>query len=574
MKSFLEKFLIVLFLCLVSVGVIAGGIYNPPVGGGSGETVTASQPLTATTSGSTTNLSIGSAKNSGNFALQNILGGSAQLPHWNKALANVMSGKGNARILCLGDSTTEGYFSTNTASGPYYALSFCNQLANIFNGAGIPASTDNFVGNAAGDRASTVDNRLVLGSGWSGAATAGNQSLGGFFFIASSATGSTTYTPLKPVDTFVVWYPTVTGGGTLNYNIDGGSNTGINQNIANSFGHTTISTTLGTHVLNLNYGSGAGAFFTAIEAYNSTVPQVLMENAGWNGSKTSDWDLTTNNYSPSPACGTFAPDLVIINLQVNDMISSTALATYKANLQTIISNCQRGGNTDVVLMTSNHTNPADGTNPTSEATQLTYANTIRSLALTTSNSTAVAGVPVIDEFANLVSYTFQNASLGSVYTPGTYPGDLHLNYFGYGIMARDIAQVLAPAGGVIGGYGTGSGAEQTISYQPGLLSAVNATKGVFGKFAKASTVDNIEGSAITFSCVSNPTITLTNCHADTSCTTSPTTIGTVTVTAAGQAFDGSISSTAIAANEYLAWSITAGTCASIDVAATAQLHAN
>lgn len=121
---------------------------------------------------------------------------------------------------------------------------------------------------------------------------------------------------------------------------------------------------------------------------------------------------------------------------------------------------------------------------------------------------------------------------------------------------------------------SGSGAEQTISYQPGLLSAVNATKGVFGKFVKASTVDNIEGSAITFSCVSNPTITLTNCHTDTSCATTPTSIGTVTVTAAGQAFDGTITNAAILAGEYLAWSITAGTCASVDISATAQIHAN
>lgn len=117
-------------------------------------------------------------------------------------------------------------------------------------------------------------------------------------------------------------------------------------------------------------------------------------------------------------------------------------------------------------------------------------------------------------------------------------------------------------------------AVQTISYQPGLLSAVNATKGVYGKFVKASTLDNIEGSAITFSCVSNPTVTLTNCHTDATCATSPTTMGTATITAAGQAFDGTVSSSSIAAGEYVAWSITAGTCASVDLSATAQVHAN
>lgn len=134
--------------------------------------------------------------------------------------------------------------------------------------------------------------------------------------------------------------------------------------------------------------------------------------------------------------------------------------------------------------------------------------------------------------------------------------------------------VLVGSAGALSTGNVGGGAEQTISYQPGLLSAVNATKGVFGKFVKASTLDNMVGSAITFSCIANPTITLTNCHTDTSCATSPTAMATATVTSAGAAFDGTITSATIAAGEYLAWSITAGTCASIDISATAQIHAN
>lgn len=122
--------------------------------------------------------------------------------------------------------------------------------------------------------------------------------------------------------------------------------------------------------------------------------------------------------------------------------------------------------------------------------------------------------------------------------------------------------------------GNGSGAEQTVSYQPGLLTAVTSTKSVFSKFVKSSTVDNIEGSAYLFSCVSNPTITLYECGTDVNCATSPVTIGSVTVTAAGAAVDGTISNAAITAGHYIAWALSAGTCTSLDISANAQIHAN
>lgn len=121
--------------------------------------------------------------------------------------------------------------------------------------------------------------------------------------------------------------------------------------------------------------------------------------------------------------------------------------------------------------------------------------------------------------------------------------------------------------------GNGSGAPQTVTYQPGLLTAVNATIGVFKTFVKASTVDNLVGSAVTFSCVSNPTVTLYECGTSSTCAT-PTTIGTVTVTAAGTRFTGTVSSPAIAAGDSIGWAITAGTCASIDIAGNAEVHAN
>lgn len=121
--------------------------------------------------------------------------------------------------------------------------------------------------------------------------------------------------------------------------------------------------------------------------------------------------------------------------------------------------------------------------------------------------------------------------------------------------------------------GSGSQATSFISYQPGLLSAVNSTIGVNYQFSKSSTVDNLIGSAVTFSCIANPTVTMYECGTSTTCS-GPTTIGTVTVTAAGTLVAGTVSNSAITAGDYIGWAITAGTCASIDISATAQVHSN
>ena len=89
--------------------------------------------------------------------------------------------------------------------------------------------------------------------------------------------------------------------------------------------------------------------------------------------------------------------------------------------------------------------------------------------------------------------------------------------------------------------------------------------------SKTATVDNLTGSALSFSCVSNPTVTMYECGTSSTCA-SPTTIGTVTVTASGQAFTGTVSSPTVTAGDYIGWAITAGTCTGIDLAVTAQMH--
>jgi hypothetical protein len=133
----------------------------------------------------------------------------------------------------------------------------------------------------------------------------------------------------------------------------------------------------------------------------------------------------------------------------------------------------------------------------------------------------------------------------------------------------------AAAGTGIGVTGNtiSSNAESTNQFSPGLVAAVVNTKGAFTKWVKASTVDNIEGSASSFTCSGNPTVTFYECGTSTTCAT-PTTIGSATVTTAGTVVDGSVSSAAIAAGDYTAWAVSAGTCASLDIYGTVQVHSN
>ena len=116
-------------------------------------------------------------------------------------------------------------------------------------------------------------------------------------------------------------------------------------------------------------------------------------------------------------------------------------------------------------------------------------------------------------------------------------------------------------------------AQNTLTFAPGPLTSVLGAKGGFMKFVKASTLDNLAGSSMLQVCVTNPTITLYNCGSSATCS-SPTTMGSVTLTSTGQAFDGSISNSAINAGDYIAWGLSAGICTSIDLMGTAQVHSN
>jgi hypothetical protein len=114
-------------------------------------------------------------------------------------------------------------------------------------------------------------------------------------------------------------------------------------------------------------------------------------------------------------------------------------------------------------------------------------------------------------------------------------------------------------------------ATQTLNYSPGLLTSITGGKGGYTKFTKASSVDNVELSALLLVCLTNPTFALLECGTSTTCA-SPTTIASGTVSSAGGVVDATVTNPAIAAGDYVAWSLTGGVCTTVDIGGSAQVH--
>ncbi len=182
--------------------------------------------------------------------------------------------------------------------------------------------------------------------------------------------------------------------------------------------------------------------------------------------------------------------------------------------------------------------------------------------------TPLLGTPTSGVMTN-VTGTAANLTAGHVTTNANLTGPITSTG-----NATSIASSVAGTGLSTDNAALTSNAVYSLSFQPGLLTAVSTAKSGFAKVSKTSTVDNIEGSAQQFSCVGNPTVTMYECGTSATCSSTPVTIGSATVTAAGTVVDGTVSNAAITAGDYVAFAISAGTCATLDIALTAQVHSD
>ena len=332
------------------------------------------------------------------------------LRKWSAALGKMRNSSHNAKLLIFGDSTTAGYGATGAVgylSGGR-AKNMPVRLAAEMNRSYEPANAHAIWGDNAITAAvlPTFDSRIVIGSGWS---VTNLTSIGGSSFSASSATASLAFTPSATgcysasIDTFVVWYAQVPGSGTFNWAIDAGGTTSVPTAGTASVQSVVIPAgSLAGHTLNLNYVSGSAFYILGIQAYDSTVKQVEVWQAGYSAGTTAQFISTGQPWYMQQVVPTLAPDLTIINLQINDVNTGVSLATYLANIQTIITYCLQSG--DVILRSGYPTGISVSAN-TALANQQLYRDGLAALAATN-------GIPFDDLFGRTNSAEIQQAVPG------------------------------------------------------------------------------------------------------------------------------------------------------------------
>lgn len=293
--------------------------------------------------------------------------GAQSLPHWDAALSAARQGTANARILCIGDSTTWGYEIGGPIPNSYPA-----QLATLAATGGNPSVSGLSIPNG-------TDSRWTIGAGWNSASlgAANTQAL-----TNTGGGGALTFTATVLADSFYVYY--IGGSGTgytpvgaFTAQATGGSSVSVPFNSSLTGGIYRALVTAGsassTNSVSITVASGNSAVIAAVEPFLSTKNQVLVGNAGVIGTATVNWNSNQPGGSFSFISGT-TPDLVIISLGINDAGASVPVATYTSNMQAIISAAKATG-ADVILSTMP---PAQGTPYTTYEPE--YVTAIKSLA--------------------------------------------------------------------------------------------------------------------------------------------------------------------------------------------------
>jgi lysophospholipase L1-like esterase len=357
----------------------------------------------------------------------------ASLPVWSAAVNNVLEGNSNARILFIGDSTTAGY-DTLGGTNPdglqanNKAESTPTKLAALFpDDLGGIAS---FTGNAASSNLNTYDNRMTFPDndpyGWGFSGSVGGQVVGGYALETTTAHAGKrfVFTPGTAWDTAEVYYssyPIGDSGNTGNILADTTSIGTINlYNSNNVFNKSTFTTTLGTHPFVTSMVGDGQYDLEGIILYDSSNPEITVLNAGWSGAKSTDVAGGTSPWATTKdGIAVYDPDLVVIDLGINDWVQGTSESDYKTAMQAIIDAAKNAGS-DVLLVVPV---PSNG-----YPSQTNFQDYIHDLA--TSND-----VPVIDFMDLWGSWSQAN-------TNGWMSDSLHPNATGYEQKAEDIFDVI------------------------------------------------------------------------------------------------------------------------------------
>jgi lysophospholipase L1-like esterase len=321
---------------------------------------------------------------------------------WRQALGRVNAGTGNAKLLCIGDSTMWG-LNADGPDGSAPPRVLAGMLDRLL------APTQYTFGIPYGDQGSTVapgnDARWSYGSGW-GHSTWG---FGGKGCVTHSGTATSTpltYTPGIECDTFEVYYMANSGLGSIDLSIDGGAVTTVSTGGGTiRWAKTTLTVAAGSsHVLSIVKSLNT-VFILGVNAYLSTKKSVHVWNAGLCSSKAYasgavGWGDTGVGKSVD-GIKFIDPDLTIIQLGINDaqLTPYSTTAEWETAIRAIIAAAKETG--DVILSSVVPSDPALNTGAT-VAREQGY----RDRALTIAQET---GCTYFDVFGRFGSWTTAQA---------------------------------------------------------------------------------------------------------------------------------------------------------------------
>lgn len=260
-------------------------------------------------------------------------------------MGGVAAGVANARakIAIMGHSHVSGYGSTVGSND----LAVC--LRKILNrrypmGSGLVTAFNNNGGDSANPQS---DSRWNLSANWKYAG--GTWGSGDIQLHMRCQTSGTPATFTSDVAGTIVEIYTFGNGSAVTYAIDSGSNINITPNGTMGVQVTTVTgQTNATHTVRVNSTSSSSAFLLGV----SVRPAIALEVSafGFYGSEASDWLPSTQWYDGYKDVVSYAPDLVIIQLDANEAIHGKTPETLRSNLQTIVTALKAVA--DVAIVTS------------------------------------------------------------------------------------------------------------------------------------------------------------------------------------------------------------------------------
>jgi len=282
--------------------------------------------------------------------------------------------------LVIGDSTERGAGATattgtgsgtgaSTGANSLFANSAPSQLAALWAAFGKPARAGALMGGGAynGNNDTTFAEltaampNVTAFSGWTRTSST-STTIGGNVLLNSTTSNAMSFAPTVAADTIDLIYSTRSDGAVFTVSDSSGVLATINAVSTNpgeqiqKISRATASTD--PFIITRTSGTGY-IFIDAIIPYNSAALGIEILNAGWIGSKASDWIVTTNPWSPLNVIAMlgayFEIGLITIGLGVNEQNNAVPASTFQANLSTLVDTC-KGTGADVVLVKEHKAN--------------------------------------------------------------------------------------------------------------------------------------------------------------------------------------------------------------------------